>query len=49
MGLFSSLKGKLKGNNGPEIIIEPDIVTGLKDKLKLENKDIVRFEVVDFG
>jgi len=49
MGLFSSKKNKSKANDGIEITIEPDIINGLKDELKLKEKDIVRFEVVDFG
>ena len=34
---------------GIEITIQPEIVKGLKDELKLKAKDVVRFEVVDFG
>ncbi|MBK5241080.1 hypothetical protein [Clostridium sp.] len=49
MGLFSSIKYKSSGGKGMNVIIKPDILNDVKNQLTALNKDVVRFEVVDFG
>lgn len=49
MGLISSIKDKFKGDNGMNVTIHPEVLSDLKKELKSLNKDVVRFEVVDFG
>ena len=49
MGLFSSIKDRFNGDTGLKVIIQSDILNDLKNELKSQSKDVVRFEVVDFG
>jgi hypothetical protein len=49
MSLFSSIKNKFKEDTGMNVLIQPDILNDLKNELKSQSKDVVRFEVVDFG
>jgi len=38
-----------KAGNDLTIIIEPDLVEGLKAQLAAQGKEVAKFEVVDFG
>jgi Fe-S cluster assembly iron-binding protein IscA len=49
MGLFSSIKDKFKGGTRMNVIIQPEVLNGLKNELKSMNKDVVRFDIVSFG
>jgi hypothetical protein len=49
MGLFSSIKDKLKGDNWMDVTIHPEVLNDLKKELEFLSKDVVRFKVIDFG
>jgi hypothetical protein len=49
MRLFSSIKNKFTGGKKMNVIITPDILNDVKNQLNALNKDVVRFEVGDFG
>jgi hypothetical protein len=44
MGLFSKKDGK-----GVNIVMEPQIIAGLKKELEKQGKDVARFEIAGFG